>query len=97
MQRLLETLWKGLATDSIKGGNMPEFSKAARASLLSSIDNLDVKKNKLENFELSELVSQLGQTVQAVLTKSNLVDEENVFYRNECAKLMQRLANTKPQ
>ena len=72
----------------------PESSKALRASLMSSIDHFDAKRrlSKLENVELSDLVNQLSQTLSTMRTKSNLVEEENIFYRTECAKLMQKLA-----
>ena len=59
-------------------------------SLLSSIENLDKKmrESTLEDAELSELVKKLSQTVDAIRTKTSLVEEENNHYRNECAKLM---------
>jgi regulator of replication initiation timing len=61
---------------------------------MSSIDGFADKRrlSKLENVELSDLVHQLTQTTSVMRTKTNLVEEENIFYRSECAKLMQRLA-----
>ena len=32
------------------------------------------------------------ETVDAIRTKSSLVEDENIHYRRECAKLMQKLA-----
>jgi hypothetical protein len=46
----------------------------------------------MENAELNELVQQLSRVIDVLRTKSSLVEEENMYYREECAKLMQSLA-----
>jgi peptidoglycan hydrolase CwlO-like protein len=73
---------------------VPASQKALRNSLLSSIENLDKKmrESQLDDHELSHLVKQMMETVDAIRTKSSLVEDENTHYRRECAKLMQKLA-----
>jgi hypothetical protein len=98
VKELLTIMQKDLISESNKFDQNDDFysrtpiANKLRSSLLSSIDCFDVRLNKMENVELSELVKQLSQVIDVMRTKSSLVEEENVYYREECAKLMQKLS-----
>ena len=98
VKELLTIMQKDLISESNKFDQNDDFysrtpiANKLRSSLLSSIDCFDARLNKMENVELSELVKQLSQVIDVMRTKSSLVEEENVYYREECAKLMQKLS-----
>ena len=98
VKELLTIMQKDLISESNKYDQNDDFysrtpiANKLRNSLLSSIDCFDARLNKMENVELSELVKQLSQVIDVMRTKSSLVEEENVYYREECAKLMQKLS-----